>query len=341
MHPDWQQFLEDQGATFDDAGRAVFADAPAAPDCALCDLSQLGLIRASGTDRVTFLQGQLTNDVSRIGADHSHLSAFCSPKGRMLALFRVFERDDALLLQLPGELLPAALKRMGMYVLRSQVTLEDASADLTRIGIAGECAADLLPGDPPAADDGVVRIDDLTVIRLPGDRPRFEVIGPNDSVIALWRRASASATPAGVDFWPLLDIRAGLPNVYQATVEAFVPQMTNLQLIDGVSFAKGCYTGQEVVARMQYLGKLKRRMYRFSSADSLPAPGEAIYRQHSNDSQSVGRVVDARPGPDGAAEGLAVMQIDSAGADDLRLAGPEGAPLTLGNPPYGFDSGDP
>jgi folate-binding protein YgfZ len=335
MHDDWQTFIEAQGARIDDHDLVVFPDAAPLPACALADLSELGLLRVSGADARTFLQGQVTNDVRQVSAEHSQLNSLCSPKGRMLANFRVFEREGDLYLQLPRTGLEAVRKRLQMFVLRSQVTLEDVSDQLVRIGIAGGCAEQLLPEVPAAASGATCHPPPLTIIRLPGDRPRFELIGPADAVIAFWEQSASLARPAGPDFWALMDIRAGLPTVYPETTEAFVPQMVNLQLIDGVSFTKGCYTGQEVVARMQYLGKLKRRMYlaRVDSAEA-PRPGDALYSPISESGQGAGRVVDARPSPDGGHELLAVIEIAGAEHGGLRLGDPEGPQLTLQPLPY-------
>jgi folate-binding protein YgfZ len=253
----------------------------------------------------------------------------------MLANFRVFERDGDLYLQLPRAGLAAVRKRLQMFVLRAQVTLEDASDQLVRIGIAGACAEQLLPEVPAPAAGAACQPPPLTIIRLGGDRPRFELIGPADAIRAFWEQSASLARPAGPDFWALMDIRAGVPTVFEQTIEAFVPQMTNLQLLDGVSFTKGCYTGQEVVARMQYLGKLKRRMYlAHVAAAQAPQPGDALYSPISESGQGAGRVVDARPSPDGGYELLAVIEIAGAEHGGLRLGDAEGPPLTLRELPY-------
>jgi folate-binding protein YgfZ len=308
----------------------------AVPDCAITDLSHLGLIRISGADARSFLQGQLTNDINAVSTGKSQLSSYCSPKGRMLGSFRIFQRDDALFVQIPQERLEPIRKRLAMFVLRSQVELVDVSADLARFGLSGDCAPDLLPFVPDDGQDTLTR-DDITVLRLPGDRPRYEIIGPEARLAALWQAAAEKAQQTGPAFWALMDIRAGIPTVYDDTAEAFVPQMANLQLIDGVSFTKGCYTGQEVVARMQYLGKLKRRMYRARiDATEAPQPGTEVFSPSSESGQGAGRIVDSAPSPDGGFEVLAVLQISSAEADDLRLGDAEGPALELLPLPYAF-----
>lgn len=308
------------------------------PDCAITDLSHFGLIRASGPDLRSFLQGQLTNDVNAVSADRAQISSYCSPKGRMLGSFWILQRGEDLYLQLPIDRLEAVLKRLRMFVLRSQVSLEDASTRLARFGIAGDCAAAMLPF-VPAEDQATITRDQLTVLRLPGDRPRFELLGPPELLAARWREMAGEAEQTGGDFWSLMDIRAGIPQVFEETVEAFVPQMANLQLIGGVSFKKGCYTGQEVVARMQYLGKLKRRMYRarIDTAEA-PKPGTEVFSPSSESGQGAGRIVDAAASPEGGFEVLAVVQISSAEAADLRLGGADGPPLKLLPLPYAFEN---
>ena len=308
------------------------------PDCALNDLSHFGLIRIGGADSRTFLQGQLTNDTKRISADTAQLSSYCSPKGRMLGSIWIFQRGDELYLQLPKERLDAIAKRLRMFVLNAQVTIDDVSDAFVRFGLSGECAASLLPFAPTAPKAMETR-DDITIVRLPGDRPRFEVIGSPEKLAPLWSACAEQATQVGPAFWSLMDIRAGVPNVFEDTVEAFVPQMANMQLLDGISFTKGCYTGQEIVARMQYLGKLKRRMYRARiDGETPPAPGTEIYSNSSDSGQGAGRVVDAAPSPDGGIEALVVLQISSAEADDVRLIDADGPKLELLALPYEFET---
>lgn len=307
------------------------------PDCGLCDLSHLGLIRAAGPEAVAFLQGQLTNDTRLISPARAQLSAWCSPKGRMTASFLVFQYGDDLYLQLGAERLAAVLKRLRLYLLRAQVELSDASASLARIGLAGDCAPAIL-GDPlPGEPFAVLRRDSLAIIRLPGDLPRYEIVGRVAAVAAFWEHAQALAVPATPELWALLDIRAGIPTVFDETADAFVPQMANLQLIDGVSFAKGCYTGQEIVARMQYLGRLKRRMYyaRIAVAQ-VPAPGTDLFAATSESGQGSGKVVAAARSPQGGVEALAVVEVAAAEGGEVRLGGPGGPVLEFAPLPYAF-----
>lgn len=340
MNSRWKSFLESRSADIDPEGKVRFPNAPAEADCALMDLSPLGLIAVSGSEAVSFLQGQLTNDVVKLSADSSQLGSHCSHKGRMLASFRVFMRGDGIYLQLPRALVEATLKRLRMYLLRADATAEDASDQFAGIAIAGECAPSLLAAHlerVPGQDNEVTTARGLTLIRIPGPVPRFEIVGPPETMDGLWDDLAKTATIVNADFCALLDIRAGLPTVYPQTSDAFVPQMANLQLVEGVSFKKGCYTGQEVVARMQYLGKLKRRMYLARlTAEHPPAPGDVLHYPCSSSEQATGWVVDARADSDGEYELLVVLEIEARESGEVRLGGPEGPLLSLSDPPYGF-----
>jgi hypothetical protein len=336
MNNEWKAFLESRGIGIEDG---VAAPTPEdLGDCNLFDLGQFGLIRVGGEDAVDFLQGQLTNDVRALTADHSQLSSYCSPKGRMMASFRLFRLGDDILIQLPRTRLGPILRRLRMFVLRSKVTLEDASDDLVQIALAGDCAPEILGDLAPGAADETVQGDGLVVVRVAGDRPRFLATGTPAAITALWQQAANRAIPAGASAWRLLDIRAGIPVVEEETVEAFVPQMTNLQLINGVSFTKGCYTGQEVVARMQYLGKLKRRMFRVSiDTDPCPAAGTELFSPRSASGQGAGRIVSAAPAPGGGCEALAVVETAVAESGDVHAGSNEGPVLKFLDLPYQFE----
>lgn len=328
MNTAWADFL---------ASRDISPDSTAA-DCALNDLSHFGLIRVEGEDAEQFLQGQLTNDLRRVTESHSNLAGWCTAKGRMLANFRCFRRDDAYYLQTPAENVDGVLKRLGMYVLRSKVTLSDASDELMRMGITGTCAEPVLEtvfdSLPEGANDALLQ-GELSLIRLPGAQPRFELVGPADQLTEIWQAAEGQAVRRSDDFWALQEIHAGIPVIYQRTSEAFVPQMTNMQLVDGVSFTKGCYTGQEVVARMQYLGKLKRRMYlAHVTSPTPPQPGDELFAKGSTSGQGAGKVVDARAS-EGGYDLLAVIEIASAQDDEVCL-GENGPPLQIEKLPYPF-----
>lgn len=341
MNTHWKTFLASRAAEIDERGAVCFPTAPASAECALADLTHLGLIAVTGPDAMAFLQGQLTNDVRELSARHTQLSGYCSPKGRMLASFRVFRIGETIYLQLPHHGVDALVQRLRMFLLRSKATVEKAGDDLVAIGIAGECAEGLLRehfAALPAQAGAMACSAELVAIRVPGPVPRFEILGPAPAMTSLWDQLATGATVVNPPYWALLDIRAGIPSVFPETADAFVPQMANMQLIDGVSFTKGCYAGQEVVARMQYLGKLKRRMYLAEvSTDTPPRPGDELHADGSRSEQAGGRVVDARRNADGRYELLAVVEIAAAETGEVRL-GPHGPILAFKAPPYGWQT---
>ncbi|MFO8025633.1 YgfZ/GcvT domain-containing protein [Thiohalophilus sp.] len=343
MNSEWQTFLQQQQATLEANQVINFGDVEqerqaVGAGTVIADLSHLGLIAASGGDAETFLQGQLTNDIQQVTPQQSQLTAYCNPKGRMLASMRLFRREDRYLLSLPQTVLEPSLKRLRMFVLRSDVSLDDASDELARFGLAGSDAEKLLGAQLPSLPgtvDEVVHHADLTVIRIPGPQARFEIHGSASALSTLWQALLPGATPVGYAAWSWLDTVAGVPTVVPETVETFVPQMANLHSLGGISFTKGCYTGQEVVARMHYLGKLKRRMYRaHTDIDVPPPPGEAIYNADTGTESSAGKVVLALPAPQGGVDLLAVLQISSVEAGPLHLGQPDGPELNLLDLPY-------
>jgi folate-binding protein YgfZ len=349
MNSGWKAFLEQAGARFD-GDRVSGYGAPtdearlAVEGDVVADLSHLGVARVGGEDAVSFLQGQFTSDVRQVTEAHSQIGGYCSPKGRLLAIFRLFRHGSSLHLRLPMEMQGALIKRLGMFVLMSKVQLEDVSETLVRFGASGPGMGERLAGAlgaVPEEVDGTVHASGVTVMRVPGPHPRFELYGSRESLEPLWRELSAGAAPVGPDAWALLDIRSGQPTVYAETVEAFVPQMVNMQALDGVSFRKGCYTGQEVVARMQYLGQLKRRMYQAHvDADHRPAPGLSLFSPMSASGQGAGKVVDARPAPDGGHDLLAVVQIEATEQGEVFLEDGDGPKLQFRPLPYGYEAPD-
>ena len=348
MKPVWKNFLTAAGAVFNANGTTLlnFGDPAhelnaASTGSILCDLSHLGLIAAHGADTQSFLQSQLTNDAREVTAMRSQLSGYCSAKGRLLALFRIFQRGESLYLQLPHELLEPTLKRLRMFVMRAKVTLDDATDILVRMGVAGPQAEAQLSdalGRLPQAVNEVVSANDITVLRLPGIRPRFELVGELPQIQALWQQLAAHAVPVGAPVWSLLDIQAGVPEVFTSSVDEFVPQMVNLTALGGVNFKKGCYPGQEIVARMQYLGTLKRRMYLAHIAvDSPPAPRTPLYEAGTDATQSIGAIVHAQPAPGGGCHALAVVVIAAAERDAIRLDRAEGPALKFQPLPYSLE----
>ncbi|HEY9197823.1 MAG TPA: folate-binding protein YgfZ [Gammaproteobacteria bacterium] len=343
MQAEWKEFLISSGAEFDGADCVVSFGNPdaelrvALTGTVFADLSQRGVLAVRGQDAEAFLQGQFTNDVLHLDAGHSQLNGYCSAKGRLLANFRLWREADAILLSMPRVMLETVTKRLQMFVLRSAVSFEDMSERRVRLGVSGSHAeaelGGLIAGVPVAADE-VMHSGEYTVLRLPGLQPRFEVHGPLAAMRKLWDVLNVRGAPIGTAAWELLDILAGIPAILPETADAFVPQMVNYQIIGGVNFKKGCYPGQEVVARMQYLGKLKRQMYlaRVDSPDA-PRPGDDVYSADDPE-QSAGKIVNAQPHPDGGYQLLAVVQIASREGGQVHLGSAQGPLLTFGDLPY-------
>lgn len=343
MKIDWRQLLQDQDIEFVD-GRPQASGGPgfqlksAVEDGIVAPLPEVGVIRVSGADATTFLQTQLTQDVAGMGDDHWRFAGYCNPKGRLFGLFRVLLSDEGILLLTHRGLVESLLKRLRMFVMRSKVVLEDVSDENAAIGIAGPAALaslENLVGSVPEGQGHVHRAGDVLVLALGGTPDRLMVLASGNEVGAIWQTLSKGINLADPDTWNLLDIRAGWPQIVPETSEAFVPQQVNLDLIEGVSFKKGCFPGQEIVARMHYLGKPSRRMRYLKGPDGTPpAPGTKVTLA---DGGNAGEVVLAARGPDGL-ELLAVVQNKYRDRQDLDVGGTKVAPVPL---PYQVDEPEP
>ena len=287
-------------------------------------LFHLGVIRAEGPDAASFLHGQLTQDFALLGAGEARLAALCTAKGRMIASFiGIRPEPDRVLLVCSMDILPATLKRLSMFVLRAKLKLSDASAEFALHGLAGSALtangvdAMATPGQRTAVGDASV------VVLYPADGvPR-----------ALWIAPAGSAAPTGAALDPALwqwsEVRSGIVTLTTPVVEAFVPQMLNYESVGGVNFKKGCYPGQEIVARSQFRGTLKRRAY-LVTAEAPLHTGQEVFALNDAE-QPVGTVAQAAPGPDGQWAALVSMQIAALDAGGLQAGG---APLTLEPLPY-------
>ena len=307
------------------------ADLIAKGGAVFAPLSQFGLLTVSGVDARGFLHAQLSNDIEHMDAGTARRAGYCSAKGRMLASFLVVPRPDGFLLQVSRDIAAAIANRLTMYVLRSKVKVADAGDAWAQFGVWGRDAAALLRSsglEAPAEPMGVTGTQDGSVVAL-GDG-RFLIFGPPDTATLL----AASFSQVAPEGWTLEDVRAGLPQITLATQDQFVPQMANFELVGGVDFKKGCYPGQEIVARSQYLGKLKRRMYRGSidAPVSEPAAGQDLF---GGEPQAIGTIVSAAPRPEGGYEFLAVMQSSAAErGDPIRLGAPDGPIARMASLPY-------
>lgn len=315
-------------------------------------LCQPGVIEVSGDEAMSFLQNQLSNDLNQVDNSHSQLAAYCTAKGRVFSLFRVLRGESGYLLILPEERIEATLKRLRMFVLMSHVTLTDVSSAYLHIGLWGYGASQLLENmglSGPEADNRVTQGNGLIVCRVPGLIPRFHLLVPTHQASAVWTTLATTAQPVGEPVWRNQDLLSGLPQIVNATSEAFVPQMINLHSLHGISFTKGCYPGQEVVARMHYLGTLKRRMYLAEVGGMLgevvseavcegmaPLPGDEVFQAGSN-GQAVGKVVASAPVLQNRWNLLLVLQISSAGEGPLWLANHPERAITLKDLPYSVE----
>jgi len=291
-------------------------------------LNDWGLIRAEGPDAASFLHGQLTQDVQHLGADQARLAGYCSAKGRLLASLVAWRpTPETVWLALSADLLAPTLKRLSMFVLRAKCKLSDASAAHALWGLTGPVAQQWLGDAAPPAVWGVSSAGTGQVIRLPdaAGQPRFLLLQAVD--------APAPDLPAISDaLWRWLEVRSAVARVSAVTVEQFVPQMVNLELVGGVNFQKGCYPGQEIVARSQYRGTLKRRAQLFDSAAPLAA-GQEVF--HSADpGQPAGLVVLAAPSPEGGHSALVEVKLAALEGGSLHLGSADGAMLTAVPLPY-------
>ncbi|MES2945716.1 MAG: folate-binding protein [Pseudomonadota bacterium] len=282
----------------------------------VAELPHLGIIRVVGEDAAKFLQGQLTQDVALMGLSDARLAAFCNAKGRMQASFVVFKRAETdILLVCSRDILTQTLKRLSMFVLRAKAKLSDASADFLLLGLVGSLVESTAGSTRPAW--ATSQLDDKSVVFL------YQGAG---LARALWCAPTGTPSPAGatlpLDVWTWLEVQSGIAMITQPIFEAFVPQMLNYESVGGVSFKKGCYPGQEIVARSQFRGTLKRRAF-LVHGGLQAAVGQEVF--HASDAeQPCGLVAAWAPNPAGGFDAIVSMQTSAA-------ADAENGRLTLGN----------
>jgi len=297
-------------------------------------LGHLGVLQFSGQDAETFLQGQLSCDVAGVGLRSGSYGAYCSPKGRMLANFLLWREEAAFHMALSRDIAPSVHKQLSKFVMRAKVKVSDASDTIVMAGAAGPKAGRALQevfSDFPKQPNEVSRQPGIgTVINLRDGRFLLALAPP--SAVVLRQRLANSLVPVKAGAWRWLDIRNGVPLVSTATQDQLVPQMANFELLGGVSFHKGCYTGQEVVARMQHLGKLKRRMF-LANVSAEASAGDPLYSEDLGD-QASGTVVNAEASPDGGYDLLATVQTASREGSTVHLKSLGGPALRFLALPY-------
>jgi folate-binding protein YgfZ len=294
-------------------------------------LTHWGVIRAEGADAASFLHGQLSNDFSRLDSRHARLAAYCTAQGRMLAsLIGCKHSPEDIWLACSADVLPATLKRLSMFVLRAKARLSDASSTLLAIGLAGSSASAWLGSEAPAAAWDKADRDGASIVRLPDaeGQPRWLWLGPAEAADAVLA-ALPALTP---ELWRWLEVRSGVAHIVAATSGQLVPQMLNYELVGGVDFKKGCYPGQEVVARSQYLGKLKRRAFLLSAEAELQPGQEVVWSEDPG--QPAGVIALSAPNPTGGWSALAELKLGATAGGSLHLGNAEGAALSLQPLPY-------
>ncbi len=311
---------------------ALFAASGAvANDGLVAPLPDLGMLAASGADAVTFLHGQFTNDVEKLGGTEARWYGYCTPQGRLLGLLLGWRDADQIALCTSRTLSAALRKRLSIYVMRSKARIDDRSNDWVLFGLAGEKAASVIaglgfaaPGPMEVATSAGLTLVGLAPAQLASACPRWLLAAPAQQAAELWQALAAELAPASSEHWRWLDVRAATPRIVAATGGHYLPQTLNLDLSGGVDFQKGCYPGQEVVARTHYRSTAKRRMYRGQVAGAEPQPLADVALAGSI--EPVGTVIMAAPCPGGGAELLLEAQTSAVG----QSLAPGGARLQVG-----------
>ncbi len=337
----WQQLVDAQ-TSLDSCGGTVL-DASSYPadyqdETLLMPLSHYACLSVSGPDTHKFLQGQLSCDLQKLTPQQALAGALCTPKGRMVSNFYMqYQAADQVLLLLPRDTLPATQATLAKYIVFAKAEMQ-AEQDWCHLGLAGPQAESVIGdlfGSAATERLAMTHADKGAAICISPQQQRYLVTLKAADLATHWQPISDSARPVNSSVWNYLDVAAGFGFVQQQTIEMFIPQMLNLQLTEGVSFTKGCYTGQEIVARTQYRGNLKRRMYRATCAASVvPEAGSPVFNDVKE--QPVGNVVMAEKTAADSIELLAVLALSDAGDETLRLGDKQGPALQLVDLPYSF-----
>jgi folate-binding protein YgfZ len=336
------RFRQDEATQIEDFGTTL--SAATLRDGVVVPVTDFGLIAVSGDDAASFLHNQLTNDVEHLGANEARLAGYCTPKGRLQATFLMWRNQQDIYLQLTRAIQAPLQKRLTMFVLRSKARLRDATDEAPTaavLGLAGARAQAALAGHVgalPEAPYGKVDGGFGTVIRLADafNAPRYLWVTSAETAVAALPQLRQTLALGGNVAWRLAEIHAGVPQVTQPTQEQFVPQMLNFELIGGVNFQKGCYPGQEIVARSQYLGKLKRRMMLATLPDAAARAGDEVFAS-DDPGQPSGMIVNAAPNGLGGADVLVEIKL-AALEHEVRHGSAGGTPLEFLALPYAIDT---
>jgi folate-binding protein YgfZ len=330
MNQNWKNFLLSQNATFKSDTDITFPTIVDDNDKTIYPVAHLAVLTVSGKDAAKLLQGQVTCDVNELTDTKSSLGALCNPKGRAITTFLLIKTSDAFLVILPEELLETVKKRLQMYILRSAVTLTDSSNQLCLMGLS-------VPAMLAEPLFNTTQQDNITV-NFSTTHHRYLVIADTDKAIALWseRVDNQQFKPTNSNQWRYLDILSGIPWLTAETSEEFIPQMLNLDQLGGISYNKGCYTGQEIVARTHYLGKTKRVLFLAEcESTTLPAPNSAIIDNSTDTEHSIGKVLLAQHAQIAAESAvttvkmLIVLQVSDSDTYNLSLNDSHHTKITL------------
>ena len=329
MNPEWRKFLEQSGAEISNDLHVSFNhEGRSSPDNYLTDLSLLSPLEITGVDAGEFLHGQFSSDLKKLTVDTFQYSAWCNPQGRVIALFMIYRKEQAFYLLVPSDIKDRFLKRLRMYVLRSNVVITDRSGELVCLGITGDESVQHL-STVPELPGKTAREGELTLLRIDDGPPlRLLVTGPVHAMKALWQSLAMQFTGADNSLWQFRDISAGIPWIQEPTSELFLPQELDLDITGGLSYVKGCFPGQEIIARVHYRGSVKQRLHRsfIPAGGQQPVPGDKLYAGDSSDN-NVGTILNVVDSPANGYGILAVADVKDAAAWELRLAGNSGKTL--------------
>ncbi len=337
MQNEWQSFLQQQSANINDKLVTDFGDplaeqAHALKDNVIADLSRLDVLEISGKDATEFLHGQLTGDVSALDANALQANAWCNIKGRVIVSFLLYRNDDRYYLLLENDMTGLVIKRLQMFILRSDVSIDNRSDELLRIGIRGESVHTALQGyiDTIAADTTV------NILPVQDSTPRSIILLPLEQARTLWQKLTEQAVPVGSSAWSLCDIQTGIAWIGKKGSEEFLPQSLDLDLTGGLSFDKGCYPGQEIIARMHFRGKLKQRLFLAEvSISALPEIKTKLYVSAAK--QHVGMVVNAAMRTEAYCLLLITLELKYFDKETVYLGTENGPVLTFLPLPYNID----
>ncbi len=343
MQAHWQAFLNTQGAHFADTVVSDFGDAIAELHAAqttdvLADLSHFSVLKISGADAASFLQNLFSSDIREITPQKAQRSSLNNAKGRVLATVLIWQNDSDYFVQIPRPIAATTQKKLAMYVLRANVTISDVSADWIGFGVAGKSAAQALqtqykivPTAAMAATENLICL---------GEN-RWQIYTRTDRASSDWTTLSSVLRPVGTPCWDNLTVRAGVPIILPATQEQFVLPMLNLDLLGAVSFKKGCYPGQEIVARMHYLGKLKQRLcLAHIATNRVPQVADSLYSP-DYEGQISGSIVNVSLAAQGGFDVLAVLHVATLQKETpVHWLAIDGEVLTILPLPYELDLGD-